>query len=309
MAIQAATAFAASPLPNGFTAKVVAHSGQTISGTIDATGYDLGVYIGPGVQDVKVAGATVTGANDEGILVQDTSDVLIEDSSVEGNAVSPFAMDQEVKGIVLAGTTNVLVRQNTVQANEDGGISVLDDGPNSTFAPVAIDTAPVAGAGNAILGNLVKNNLGGCGIVLSAKNPGGGVSSNAISGNTVTGGVGGIVVAGGAFGPVSVANNIVSNNVVSGGYLPGISLHAFGPGVISGTQLAGNVLSNNGTSEISKETTGIEIFAVPHVGTIVGTSVRNDSVSDDYFGVFHVGDTGTHIASLTTTGVTVPIFP
>ncbi len=79
--------------------------------------------------------------------------------------------------------------------------------------------------------------------------------------------------------------------------------------MISGTQLAGNVLSNNGTSEISKQTTGIEIFAIPHVGTIVGTSVRNDSVSDDYYGAFHLGDTRTHIANLTTPNVTVPIFP
>lgn len=73
MAIQlpAGCAWAASRLPNGFTAKVVAHSGQTIRGKIDATGYDLGISIGPGVHGVAVVGARVTGAKDEGIMVQD----------------------------------------------------------------------------------------------------------------------------------------------------------------------------------------------------------------------------------------------
>ena len=117
------------------------------------------------------------------------------------------------------------------------------------------------------------------------------------------------MVAGGAFGPVKVTNNVVLKNVVTGGFLPGISLHAFGPGVISGTQLIGNVLSHNGAWEISKQTTGVEIFAVPNVGTIARTQILKDSVSDDYYGVFHTGDTGTHIANLTTNGVTVPVFP
>ena len=309
MAIPVGTAFAGSTLPNGFTAKVVASSGQTISGTITATGYDVGIYIGPGIHDVKVVGATVNGANDEGILVQDASNILIEGSTVQGNAVSAYTGGSETKGIVLAGTRNVLVKQNTVESNGHGGISVLDDGPNSPFAPTAIDSKAVAGTGNVITENSVKDNAVDCGIVLSAKNPGGGVSDNVISGNTVTGGVGGIVVAGGASGPVSVTNNVVSKNVVTGGDLPGISLHAFGPGTISGTQLVGNVLSSNGVGSVSGKTTGIEIFAVPNVGTIAGTQVLKDSISGDYYGVYHVGDTGTHIAGLTTSSVTTPVFP
>lgn len=48
-------------LANGFTAAVIAHSGQTICGLIDATGYAPGNYIGPGVHGVTVSGATVRG--------------------------------------------------------------------------------------------------------------------------------------------------------------------------------------------------------------------------------------------------------
>ncbi len=311
MAFPIGTAFG-STLPNGFTAKVVAYSGQTISGSINATGYDLGVYIGPGINDVKVVGATVTGANDEGILVQDASDIIIKDNIIESNAINPFPYTkpgQEIKAIALAGSRKVLVTNNTVESNEHGGIGVYDDGPDSSFAPIAIDSAPVAGAGNVITGNLVKDNPNDCGIVLTARNPGGGVSNNTISGNNVSGGLGGIVVAGGAFGAVTLTNNVILNNVVTGSLIPGITLHAFGPGVISGTMLIGNVLSNNGVGEVSKQTTGIEIFAIPSVGTITGTQVLRDSVANDYYGVFHVGDTSTHIVSLTATNVTVPVFP
>lgn len=315
----AGTAFAGSTLPNGFTAKVVAQSGQTISGNIDAKGYDLGIYIGPGVQNVKVVGAKVTGANDEGILVQDASDSLIENSTVKGNAVNPFSTAEgtEVKAISLAGTRNVLVEHNTVEGNNHGGIGIYDDGSNSLFAPTAIDTSPVAGTGNIVSGNLVKDNLGDCGIVLSAKNSGGTVSGDVISGNNVVGynpaagdkipGVGGIVVAGGSYGAVNITNNVVSNNVATGGYIPGISLHAFGTGTISGTQLTGNVLSHNGVGGVSKQTTGIEIAALG--GTISGTEVLRDRISYDYYGVYHVGDTNTTISNLMTNNVTVAVGP
>ena len=307
-AIPVASASATTTLPNGFSAKVVATSGETITGAIDATGYDLGIYVGPGVHGVRIERATVTGANDEGIFVQDASDVVIENSTVENNAVAPASGLSEVKGIALAGTRNVLVKDNTVESNDHGGIGVYDDGPNSPFAPDAIDTVPVPGVGNVVMGNLVKDNLADCGIVLSAKNPGGGVAHNVITRNTVVGGVGGIIVAGGAFGRVDVTGNVVTRNVVTGGFIPGISLHAFGPGVIAGTMLIGNVLSDNGNGAVSEETTGIEI-AAGYGGTIAGTQVLGDSVTGDHYGVFHVGDTGTHIAALTTTGVTTPVGP
>jgi len=318
-AIPVGAAFASSTLPNGFTAKIIATSGQHISGTIDATGCDLGIYIGPGVTSVRVTGAVVENANDEGILVQDTSNIVILGATVEGNAVNIATGLSEVKGIVLAGTTNVLVQGNVVKDNLHGGISVLDDGHNSPFAPKSIDAAPVPGSGNVIKANFIADNQGDCGIVVSAKNPGGGVSNNVVSENTVIvfnaaagdffPGVGGIVVAGGAFGPVNVTNNVIRNNTVTGGFLPGISLHAFGPGVITGTQLIGNDLSNNGVGELSKKTTGIEIFAVPHVGTISGTRVQFDIVNNDYYGVWHVGDSAINIAKLSTSGVAVPVFP
>ncbi len=291
VALPAGIAAAASALPNGLTAKIVAVSGQTIGGDIDATGYDVGIYVGPGVHGVSIVGATVSGANDQGILVQDTSGVLIRSSTITGNAIDPFSIE-EVKGIALVGTTGVAVRGNTVQGNRYGGIGVYDDGPNHPWSPEAI-SAPRASTGN----------------LVSAKNPGGGVSDNVVTRNTISGGLGGIIVAGGGYGPVRLTNNVVSHNVLTDNLIPCISLHAFGPGVITGTHLIGNVLSNNGTGELSRETTGIEIFAIPGVGTISKTQVLQETVTGDYYGVYHVGDTGTHVAQLTTGGATVAVGP
>jgi len=315
-ALAAPSAFAAGPLANGFTAKVVAHSGQTIHGAIDATGFDLGVYIGPGVHDVKVLGARVTGANDQGILVQDAHDILIRNSTVENNSMHRGAGLEELKAITIAGSRRVVAVGNTVEGNGDGGIGIYDDGPNSphTIAPVAIDRNGVPGMDNVVSGNEIADNLNGCGIVVSGKNPGGGVRDNLVSYNTIRGfdpaagdttpGVGGIVVAGGEFGAVDVVHTVVFHNAVTGGFIPGISLHASAPASLAGTWLVDNTLTRNGGTPNSR---GVEIAGAP--GTIAGTQVLDDRVIGDYFGVFHVGDTGTRIANLQTSGVTQRVGP
>ena len=314
-AFVAPSAFAADQLPNGYTAKVVAHSGQTIRGAVDATGYDVGIYIGPGVHDVRVIGATVTGANDEGILVQDAYNVLIEHSTVKGNTAHPTNADlEELKGIVLAGTRHVVVAHNTVEYNGDGGIGVYDDGPNSpsTFAPVAIDATPVPSRGNVVFGNLVKDNRAGCGIVVAAKNPNsGGVNDNVVAFNRVLTDppdsygapfIGGIVIAGGEFRQgMAVTNNVFWHNTITGGLIPGISIHGSNDAQITGTRLIGNVMSNNGAG------TGVQI--TPAGATVNDTKVLYDRVSDDVYGVFHTGDTNTEIAHLHTSNVTYPVGP
>lgn len=307
---EAATASVANTLPNGFTAKIVAHSGEVITGTIDASGFDLGIYIGPGVHNVTITGATVQDANDQGILVQDASHVVIMDSTIKENArnINPDWKLSEVKAISLAGTQHVKVVKNTVEGNGDGGIGVYNDGPNSPFAPIAIDQTPVASQHNMVLDNTIKDNLNGCGIVVSAKNAGVGVVHNIIASNHVYGfdpaandfnfGVGGIVVAGGEFGAVNVTDNQVAFNVVEGGFIPGISIHQSGSGHVTSTKLIGNHLDNNGKGE------GIEIAGS---GNISDTQILDDKVSNDTIGVFHVGDTNTKIANLQTDNVTNPV--
>ncbi|MEM3845829.1 MAG: hypothetical protein QXU98_09020, partial [Candidatus Parvarchaeota archaeon] len=54
------------------TADIVAASGQIITGTINATGADIGVYIGPGITGVTIT-ATIFGATMAGVYADEGS--------------------------------------------------------------------------------------------------------------------------------------------------------------------------------------------------------------------------------------------
>jgi parallel beta-helix repeat protein len=301
-------------LANGFTAGVVAHSGQRISGHIDATGRDVGIYIGPGVHGVTVSHASVTGANDEGILVQDTSGVVIKDSTLTGNAVSNAYNLSERKAIVLLGTSGVVVSGNTISGNGDGGIGVYDDGPNSPSAPIAIVTGkPRPAVGNVVTGNTIADNFNGCGIVVSAKDDHSLVAATLVTRNTVSsnvpGAVGGIIIASGSVGAGTVAGTVLLQNRVSGGYIAGVGMHSSGGGVLTGTQIVGNRFTANGGEETvggAPVGTGVEILSA---GKVSHTTIVANTIANDYYGVFHVGDTATHIGHQTMSGVSVPVAP
>jgi parallel beta-helix repeat protein len=274
-------------------AVIIATSGQKINYPVNATGFDVGIYIGPGVHDVVVTGATVSGAGYIGILVQDASDIVIKNSTITGNGTNPsIPANTEYKGIVLAGTTDCLVKGNRVEGNLHGGISVLDDGPNQPFWVSGIATpSATAGTENVIMGNTIKDNLGDCGIVVSGKNAGAGVSENVVSKNTVIGfepaagdfnpGVGGIVLGTGYVGASTVKDTIILKNEVDGGFIAGISVHCaayHGSGLISGTQIIGNTLSNNGGAPGG---TGIEFLAVGGPSAVITkTQVLHNTISD-----------------------------
>jgi hypothetical protein len=101
----------------------------------------------------------------------------------------------------------------------------------------------------------------------------------------------------------------VLNNTVTGGYIAGIGMHSSGGGALTGTQIIGNHFSANGGQEVVDNApvgTGVEILGT---GNISRTQVLHNAVSNDYYGVFHVGDVATHVAQLTTHGVTVPVAP
>lgn len=311
----------------GLTASVVASSGQKVTGSINATGCDVGVYVGPGTTGVVITGVAVTGANDHGIFVQDASNIVIKDSTVSNNGVSPTPGIAENKAIELVGTTNSLVKGNTVESNlADGGIGIADDGPSiDPGAPVASATSAIASSGNLVTENYVKDNAFGCGIVIAAYNSGAGVSNNTVSKNTVIGGfaivgghplpyVGGIVVA--ADTPfTSATNNVVLNNNIDVSLIPGIVVHSNAPGdYVSGNNLIGNIISNNGKESPPNDPsapTGIEVVAEvsggPNPPVLTNTQILSQAISNDVNGVWLCYSTGTHIANLQTSSVTNPI--
>jgi len=282
----------------GLTTQTILSSNQQLIGaTINATGCDLGIYIGPGTDKVLISGVTVSGANEHGIFVQDASRVTIQYSVVTSNGVAghacppagapPVGCIAEDKGIELVGTSDSVVTHNVVSHNRaDGGIGVADDGPTDPGGPNT-HTGNANGAKNDVVSdNLIIDNSNGCGIVVAAYNQGTPVENIHVLGNTITGAaptsgqlfpapgsyIGQIVVA--TDGPLAeISNTKVVGNKLDGSELPGIVVHsnAFGD-VITQTLIQDNVIADNGYYPgppatnpngpgISQGTTGIALIA------------------------------------------------
>lgn len=317
----------------GLTAAVIATSNEVISGTVDGTGCNVGVYVGPGITGVLIKGAMISGAMDHGIFAQDTSGLVVMGSTIVGNGVHPHSCDipgndpciAEDKAVQLVGTSNSLIAKNNVSLNGFGGIGIADDGPG--IDPGAFNPGSASPAvGNVVVGNMVLMNFNDCGIVVAAYNAGVGAANNAIVGNLVTGNLppflpgkadGQIVVA--TDGPsTSVMNTVVANNRIAGSELPGIVVHSNAPGdVISGTVLVRNTISNSGyypsffstPNTPNSVPTGISLVAevgsgAPQDPVLTGTLVVSDTVTSNSIGLWLCGTTGTLVAHFQTTAAT-----
>jgi Right handed beta helix region len=291
----------------GLTAARIASAHQRISGHIDATGCDVGVYVGPKADGVTITHATITGAGDHGIFVQDASRVAILDNSVVGNGLSLNSKGiVEDKAIELVGTTDSVVLRNVVQGNlADGGIALNDDGPAvDPGAPVADATALHPSKRNMVIGNEVSGNAVGCGIVLSSDNPGAGVLDNTVANNTLTDTPGvmtkngppisGIVLAG-----QLVENNRVLHNTVHGSFMPGIIVHSNTPAeVVSGTLIAFNTLTDDDWGKINGPDVATAVVvgagATPGgTGVLSGTWLFANTISNESIGIDEYGATAT----------------
>jgi parallel beta-helix repeat protein len=324
-ALGAAPVFGSSCLPagsTGLTAYKVASSHETITGTIDATGCDVGVYIAPGTTDVVITDANVTGANDHGIFTQDASKITIEHSLVTGNAVASHSGVADDKAIELVGTSNSIITDNVVSHNKHGGISITDDGPVNPGAPNT--GTPHKGENNVIKGNLIDDNENDCGIILAAYNSGVGIRNNKVIDNTIVGSpppfapplyIGQIVIA--TDRPnTTVSNTEVVGNYLDGSMLPGIVVHAnvFGDQILQ-TQIMQNILYNNGyyptlfitpnDPGVSNGSTGIALIAEVGVQppntqspVLSQTNVYSNTVLGDTNGVWLCGTDKTNIKHL-----------
>ena len=132
------TADLPSPVPPALTACLVNPAG-TVSGTVDATGCDIGVYYGPG-HSGSVSGAAISNASYYGVLVNGAA-VNVLDSTIEN--VGP-----------------------SVNSGDNTGILFL----NGANCPHGVDRHGRRGA-CAILGNTITQPLWGKNGI-TAKNPG-----------------------------------------------------------------------------------------------------------------------------------------
>ena len=280
----------------GLTAALVASPGQRIGpDTIDAAGCDIGIYIGPGVTGVRVNGVTVSGANDHGIFAQDTSNLVIENSTVEGNGVAPHAVRSD-KAVQLAGTSNSIVRDNVVKGNFSGGIDITDDG---AIDPGALNPGTLMAARNdLIMGNQISGNFGECGLVVSAYNKGAGVSDNTLIRNTVTGRTGVFSAQGPVIGAIVVAadtpwtsalDNSVVGNTVTGSFLAGIIVHSNAPGdLVSGTVVSSNVVSSNGWGKTDGPPVRVGVILATRAATaaLTHSTVAANRITDEDYGIW-----------------------
>lgn len=282
----------------GLTAKIVAHSAQKIRNQdIDATGCDVGIYVPPAAVNVVIYGNSVYNANDHGIFAQDARNVFILNNDVYDNGEAQVTSDNaeliaENKAIELVGTNGALVVGNHVYDNMvDGGIGLSDDGPIDPGAPNPGNLNPAIN--NFISGNQVYSNSGGCGIVLAAYNPGGGVNNNTVSGNNVYDNNSvPVVVAADPPGTSATGNKVIGNRITDNAG-PGVVVHSNAPGdTVDGTVITGNSISNNaGLGGPDDQNTGVALLG--EVNPVTNTTITFNSISNEYYGVFIMNDNGT----------------
>ena len=238
------------------TARLVAHAHETITAIVRAGGCDIGIYVPPGASGVVIRGATVTGALDQGILVQDSNAVTIEDSTVVGNLVRPDVCPLppakpkgpcivDAKAVELVGSSHSVIEGNTIADNTgEGGIGVFDDGAQS---PGTLGRGiPLPAMDNLVAHNVVVDNPRGCGIVISTHVVGEAVVGNRVIDNVSVGNAEGVVVADN-MPHTKLVGTVVSGNVATDSVAPGIVLNSLAPfDVVSGTLVEDNVISGNG---------------------------------------------------------------
>lgn len=180
----ATTAGAATCTPTGFLRDGInltaAQIGGTVSGSLDATGCDIGVYFA--TSGSVTAGAQISGAHYYGMVNNGTS-VTVQGASIHNIGNAPFDGTQHGVGIYFTNGGTGLIDGNKVWAYQKGGIVV--NGVNSmsgaaTRATVSNNT--VSGLGPVVF--IAQNGIQVSRGAIAA------VRGNTISGNFYTGEVG-----------------------------------------------------------------------------------------------------------------------
>lgn len=282
--------------------------------TLDASGHDNGfILTGAAAAGSVLRGFTVKNAGREGIFALKTSNLTIAGNTVIDNDLygpnSPQcpAADPDDCGeaIHLQSVTNSTVSDNIVQHNVGGILLTDEDGPT---------------AFNLISNNQVLNNRKDCGITLASHyfklgspvSPAlGGVYHNSVLNNTSNrNGAAGIGIFAGPPG-AAAWGNLVSNNTARNNGLPGVAIHSHSPfQLVTDNRIMDNTLSGNGPDDDAATVypTGISVFsALVPIGT---TTIMNNTIVDEHYGIFIVN--ATTIVGLSTNtispSVDVPIF-
>jgi parallel beta-helix repeat protein len=308
---------------SGLSAAVVAQPHQKIAHrAIDATGCDIGIYVGRHAGHVTINWVSVTGANAEGILAEKTSHLTVKNSTLTGNGfktTDPSAPPLPGSGvhsfigqafaISLFGVSYSTVKDNTVTDNGRGGIGVMDNGANDPGTLTQHPKAPlIASTHDNIVNNHTSANYNGCGLVVATQNLGGRLAHLRLVGNTITGtgmdptngpDIGGIVVAAdppnSSVKHVSVRANTVTDSFEGGVIVNAEAFNSF----TSAVHVTRNtVVGNNWGDQEAPDAAGVIVFADPgaqippnqNAPVNRGTKVWRNHITNQFYGVYSMGD-------------------
>jgi hypothetical protein len=158
-----------------------AQIGGTVTGNLDATGCDIGVYYGPGTAAGKVDGARISNARYFGV-VNDGGTVDVTNSIINNIGDSPFDGTQHGVGILYTTEHNVeepegkaggTIIHNELPSYQKGGITVRGAGASAT---IENNTLTGSGMVDYIAQNGIQVSFGGSATV----------KGNTVSGNWYT---------------------------------------------------------------------------------------------------------------------------
>jgi hypothetical protein len=273
------TGFSRDGIP--LTAKLVNPS-STVTGAVDASGCNIGVYYGPG-HTGGVSGANVSGASYFGV-VADGAAVNVTGSAVHNIGEAPFNGAQHGNGLYYTGGATGTISGNTVSRYQKNGITAV--GGSSVL--ISGNTVSGEGAVDYIAQNGIEVGSGATGTV----------QDNSVSGNAYKGpngaSSGGVLVFGGpAFGAgvpyttgVTVNHNTLTGNDV------GIYLYnADGNGNPPKSQTKNGAVNNTITNTQRTNTTGFS----PTCGYQAGVSelgTKDNIVNNKITGVGYTPASG-----------------
>jgi hypothetical protein len=299
--------------PGQYTESVVVTKPLSLIGAgaastlINAKGLANGIYVdgldNPGLANVLITGVTVLNANFEGILVTNTSFIVISNSHVTNNDQSvnygastcpgqPVFETNEGddcgEGIHLMGVDHATVSNTEMDLNA-GGI-LLSDETGMTHD-------------NLIAGNSVHDNALDCGITIASHAPSPaatsklpyGVFNNTVSGNTASrnglvGSGAGVGIYAAGPGNITFGNKVIGNVLMDNG-LPGVTVHNHAsvpgaPGInLNDTMIVGNYISGNAADTQDAATSGPTGINIYGVAAIYATVISQNTIVNEAVGV------------------------
>ena len=251
------TAAAAGCTPTGFVRDGInltaAQIGGDVTGSLDATGCNIGVYYDNNSAPGNVSGADIFGANYYGVVVNGdvgTVSVDVTGSAVHDIGETPLNGDQHGNAIyyrAFGGSASGTISGNTVMHYQKNGITIN----GNVSATITNNTVKGEGPVNYIAQNGIQVGYGAQATV--AENI---VSGNAYTGSNLASSGGILVVGGPCFGePYTVGLSIMKNTLTGND----VGVWLFNADVscaTTTTRTANKVMLNTVTNDLVTNTTG-----------------------------------------------------